>query len=628
MCVTLLEQLKNRFDGKEIALTGLLALLVSLKFIALNNVLMKGSLDDPLTILALAGTSLALASLPLFLPRRFRGAGMLFVDFWLTVLVWTDLLSLRYYSDLFTLRNLGLGTQLSAVADSVLALMEPKDALLWIDFPVLGFLAYRLGKRSRELPAMGWGRAGAVLALLAVFLVPYGLRVQRFQKTCPGILASMWDRPAVAISLGSLNYHLADLLTIAGEKFRGKDPGIPVEEVAGWFQGRPSGTAGHRYHGIASGKNLIVIQVEALQSFVLNRSIGGVEITPNLNRLARRGLNFIETFHQTAMGNSADAEFLVNTGLFPAPTGVAYTRYAGNEFNSIASALKAKGYSTIALHGDKPGFWNRARMYPSLSFDRFVSNRDFKVDSVIGLGLSDESFFRQSLPILKAQEKPFYAFLITLSSHYPFNMDLEKIPDLPLGEFAGTGLGNYLRCIHYADAQIGAFVEGLRREGLLDESVLAIYGDHPGLTVADRPDLARFLGVSDLSDPVAWKKAQKIPFIVRLPHGRLRGQFTLAAGQIDIGPTLGNLMGTDLVTAFGQDLLNADRGFVVFRNGSFLDDEAWVLPELDLVYDLRTGQGRPLSETPDGLARARKKLTLSDAILQGNLIPRLNASFQ
>jgi phosphoglycerol transferase MdoB-like AlkP superfamily enzyme len=45
------------------------------------------------------------------------------------------------------------------------------------------------------------------------------------------------------------------------------------------FQGRPSGTAGHRYHGIASGKNLIVIQVEALQSFVLNRSIGGVEIT-------------------------------------------------------------------------------------------------------------------------------------------------------------------------------------------------------------------------------------------------------------------------------------------------------------------------------------------------------------
>jgi len=625
--VNLLESLKIRFDGKELSLTGFLALAVSLKFVSLNNTLMKGSLEDPLTLLALMGTSLALASLPLLLPRRFRGAGVLFVDFWLTVLVWTDLLSLRYYSDLFTLRNLGLGTQLSAVADSVLALMEPKDALLWIDFPILGYWAFRLTGRSPKLPSLDWVRAGAVLALAGIFLVPFGLRVQRFEKTCPGALASMWDRPAVALSLGSLNYHLADLLTLATETFRGHKGGTDLEEVADWFQGRPKAEV-HRYHGIASGKNLIVIQVEALQAFVLNRSVGGVEITPNLNRLARRGLNFTETYHQTAMGNSADAEFLVNTGLFPAPTGVAYTRYAGNEFNSIASALKAKGYSTIALHGDKPGFWNRARMYPSLSFDRFVSNRDFQVDSVIGLGLSDESFFRQSLPILKAQKRPFYAFLITLSSHYPFNMNLEKIPDLPLGDLAGTELGNYLRCIHYADEQIGAFVEGLRREGLLDESVLAVYGDHPGLTVADRADLARFLGVSDLSDPVAWKRAQKIPFIVRLPQGRLRGRFSLAAGQIDIGPTLGNLMGTDLQTAFGQDLLNADRGFVVFRNGSFLDGESWVLPEQNLVYDLRTGEGRPLSQPPDGLARARKKLTLSDAILQGNLIPKLNASFQ
>ncbi|NLH94616.1 MAG: LTA synthase family protein [Synergistaceae bacterium] len=627
MRVTLLESLKNRFVGKELALSGLLALAVSLKFVNLNNTLMRGSLEDPLTLLALVGTSLALASLPLLLPRRFRGAGMLFVDFWLTVLVWTDLLSLRYYSDLFTLRNLGLGTQLSAVADSVVALMEPKDALLWLDFPVLGYLACRLTGRSRELPALDRIRSGAVLALVAIFLVPFGLRVQRFEKTCPGALASMWDRPAVALSLGSLNYHLADLLSIASETFRARKPATDLEEVAGWFQERP-GTEAHRYHGIAAGKNLIVIQVEALQAFVLNRSVGGVEITPNLNRLARRGLSFTETYHQTAMGNSADAEFLVNTGLFPAPTGVAYTRYAGNEFNSIASALKAKGYSTIALHGDRPGFWNRARMYPSLSFDRFVSNRDFQVDSIIGLGLSDESFFRQSLPILKAQKQPFYAFLITLSSHYPFNMDLQKIPELPLGELAGTQLGNYLRCIHYADAQIGAFVDGLRREGLLDESVLAVYGDHPGLTVADQPDLARFLGVLDVSDPVAWKKAQKIPFIVRLPRGRLRGQFSLAAGQIDIGPTLGNLMGTDLPTAFGQDLLNTDRGFVVFRNGSFLDDETWVLPEQNLAYDLKTGKARALPEPPEELARARQKLIFSDAILQGNLIPRLNASFQ
>lgn len=609
------------------AVGGMVALAISLKFMYLNHVMMRGSLEPPLTLLALMGTSLFLAGLSLLLPRKFRGAGMLFVDFWLTVLVWTDILSLRYYSDLFTLRNLGLGTQLSAVADAILALMEPRDALLWIDFLIVVPLSVRLARRSSELPPLEWRRAAAVLAMLVFSLVPFGMRIERFRETCPGALASMWDRPAVALSLGSLNYHLVDLLAVTTERFRGQNAGVGLEEVVGWFQERPRRTA-HNHHGVAAGKNLVVLQVEALQAFVLGRSVGGVEITPNLNRLARRGLNFTETYHQTAMGNSADAEFLVNTGLFPAPSGVAYTRYAGNDYNSIASALKAQGYSTIALHGDKPGFWNRARMYPSLSFDRFVSNKDFEVDSVIGLGLSDESFFRQAVPILKVQKKPFYAFLITLSSHYPFNMNLEKIPDLPLGELAGTELGNYLRCIHYADLQIGAFIAGLRREGLLDESVLAVYGDHPGLTVADRPDLARFLGVPDLSDPVAWKKAQRIPFIVRLPHERLRGRFSLATGQIDIGPTLGNLLGVDLVTAFGQDLLNTRHGFVVFRNGSFMDDEAWILPEMDLAYDMKTGKVQTLSSQPDSLSRAREKLSVSDAILERNLIPEVNASFQ
>ena len=621
------KNLGSRFHGSEMAVGGMVALAISLKFMHLNHVMMRGSLENPLTLLALMGTSLFLAGLPLLLPRKFRGAGMLFVDFWLTVLVWTDILSLRYYSDLFTLRNLGLGTQLSAVADAILALMEPRDALLWIDFLILVPLSVRLAKRSNELPPLEWRRAAAVTAMLVLSLVPFGMRIDRFRETCPGALASMWDRPAVALSIGSLNYHLVDLLAVATERFRGQNSGIGLEEVLGWFQERPR-QAVHNHHGVASGKNLVVIQVEALQAFVLNRSVGGVEITPNLNRLARRGLNFTETYHQTAMGNSADAEFLVNAGLFPAPSGVAYTRYAGNDYNSIASALKAQGYSTIALHGDKPGFWNRARMYPSLSFDRFVSNKDFEVDSVIGLGLSAESFFRQAVPILKAQKKPFYAFLITLSSHYPFNMNLEKIPDLPLGDLAGTELGNYLRCIHYADLQIGAFVAGLHREGLLDESVLAVYGDHPGLTVADRPDLARFLGVPDLEDPVAWKKAQRIPFIVRLPRERLRGRFSLATGQIDIGPTLGNLLGVDLVTAFGQDLLNTRHGFVVFRNGSFMDDEAWILPEMDLAYDMKTGKVQTLSSQPDSLSRAREKLSVSDAILEGNLIPEVNASFQ
>ena len=67
---------------------------------------------------------------------------------------------------------------------------------------------------------------------------------------------------------------------------------------------------------------------------------------------------------------------------------------------------------------------------------------------------------------------------------------------------------------------------------------------------------------------------------------------------------------------------------MVFRNGSFMDGYSWVLPEQDLAYDMKTGESQPLSIRPDGLARAKKKLSVSDAILERNLIPELNASFQ
>ena len=201
MPVSLWKNLRNRFHGGEMVLMGLVAMAISHKFMFLNHVMMKGSLENPLTLLALMGTSVALAGLPLLLPRKLRGAGFVFVDFWLTVLVWTDLLSLRYYSDLFTLRNLGLGTQLSSVAVAVIALMEPRDALLWADFLFLVPLSFRLGRRSNGLPPLEWRRAGAVTAMLALFLVPFGMRIDRFRETCPGALASMWDRPAVALSI-------------------------------------------------------------------------------------------------------------------------------------------------------------------------------------------------------------------------------------------------------------------------------------------------------------------------------------------------------------------------------------------------------------------------------------------
>ena len=80
---------------------------------------------------------------------------------------------------------------------------------------------------------------------------------------------------------------------------------------------------------------------------------------------------------------------------------------------------------------------------------------------------------------------PFYAFVVTLTSHHPFDFAGMDDGSLPLtADLKGTLLGNYLISIHYFDKQFGMFVDGLRARGLLDKSLMVVYGDHPAMPIA------------------------------------------------------------------------------------------------------------------------------------------------
>ncbi|WDC83692.1 hypothetical protein PL321_14080 [Caloramator sp. mosi_1] len=83
------------------------------------------------------------------------------------------------------------------------------------------------------------------------------------------------------------------------------------------------------------GKNLIVVQLEAFQGFLLNKKIDGIEITPNLNKLAKESLVFDNCFYQTAYGGTSDAEFLMNNSLLPIREGAVYYQYAGNNYEAL-----------------------------------------------------------------------------------------------------------------------------------------------------------------------------------------------------------------------------------------------------------------------------------------------------
>lgn len=80
------------------------------------------------------------------------------------------------------------------------------------------------------------------------------------------------------------------------------------EEIKEWYDKNIENLPDNQYAGMVKGKNLLVIQVESLENFVINQKIQGQEITPNLNRLLKNSLYFDNYHENVNNGISPDSD--------------------------------------------------------------------------------------------------------------------------------------------------------------------------------------------------------------------------------------------------------------------------------------------------------------------------------
>ena len=631
--MTFLKNFKNNICEKrgaaEVVFFALLTLLLFVKFYCLELAVSPIATRYPLSVAASLGVIVMLLSLASLSWRRIRPWLALLIDVLMSLLAVTDLMYLRYYSDLFSIANIGLSAQVGEISESVTALFSWTDLLFFADIPLLPVLLL-IAARKCVRPLFGALTFKRVAVSLLVFVVGASClagRVLEYQSRMPDVLRSMWDRPAVCNNIGALTYHAVDMWNVARDLYAKQHvPAEEISEISDWFVDRGGAGGKGRFFGAARGKNLIIVQVESLQQFVVGLEINGEEVTPNLNRFIRGSVYFSRVYNQTGSGNSSDAEFLANAGLYPSPSGVAYTRFAGNTYEALPKLLAENGYCTLALHGDRPGFWNRQHMYPALGFQRFVSRLDFNMDEKIGMGLSDKSFFRQSLEVLSKEQQPFYAFLITLTSHYPFNFDgIRAQTRLNVAPFEGDLMGDYLRSMKYFDTQFGMFLDGLKKKGLYDKSVLIVYGDHTAIPAWDAPSLEKLLG-RNLGNSWSWREVEKIPLVVHVPGGKIRPRRNnvTASGLVNVPNTAAALLGFRFPMGFGDDLfaMKSDAP-VLFRNGSYILGRALVEPSSSSAVELGSGRRLDFNKFTAATADAKKRLQYSDRVLEHDLIPAI-----
>lgn len=566
----------------------------------------------------------------IFLKFKQQLIALLVLDFVLSFIILADAIYFRYFEDLISSAVLLQIKQMSSLGSSVGDLFSWKDFLLFADVllfvPLLILYMKKSTIKKNANPALRLATgllAGAAGAWL--FFYPLHDFVQKggaylFDKT----LSSMrvYEVTGLFGFHGFDTYKYLDEYVLNKKEVSAKDR----KDAKQWFDDKNNEEAVHTsYEGKAAGKNLIMVQLEAYQSFVIDKKVNGQEITPNLNKLKRESLYFNDIHHQTASGRTSDAEFSANTSLYPLATGSAYVRFPRNEYDSLPYILKENGYDTAAFHAYKPGFWNRYIVYPNLGFNEFHSIEDFDEGEQVGWAIGDEAFLTQSADKMKEMKDPFYSFLIALTSHYPYTMP-EKYQTLDIDDVGDTNLRNYLQSVHYVDQAIGTFIEKLKKDGLWENSVVVFYGDHDTGYMQSKTPSTIF--ANEEGDPLGELEVKDgIPLLMHVP-GVEGKEIDKAGGQIDIMPTLLHLFGLEKENYhhIGNNLLDGKEGSVVFRYGSVKTDRFYYKSSYDLklqngtCYDIKTRQTVSVDTCKPLYDKSVEELSISDDVIFGNLV--------
>lgn len=578
------------------------------------------------TLLPDMASVMIVVSFVFLLKAKTRSRLLFFLDLLLSAIIVGDLIYYRYYNDILSVLVIKNGLFLSSVKSSVFSLFKLSDLLYFSDLLIFSFILLRM-KKSYTAPIIK-----RVAFSFAILILGVGINAKFFYDLAQdqkNILTTMYNRIYIAKILGNLNFHSIDTYNFLAGEIKKHTP-VSSErkkeiETLLSDNGQREDLLNMKNYG--KNKNLIVIQVEALQQFVINRKINGVEITPNLNKLVNKSLYFDNYFYQVSSGNTSDAEFMTQNSTYPAAIGALCNTFFQNTFNSMPKAFNNIGYDTFAMHGYNEEFWNRRAMNTAEGFNNFYAKEQLVIDDTVGMGLSDKSFFNQALTKIQGEKKPFYTFLTTLSSHFPYD-DVKDYGEFNTGEFEGTLLGNYIKSIHYTDAQIGMFLDKLQADGILDNSIVAIYGDHYAIPEKDSAPLYNLLGINS-PDELKWQQLQKVPLIMHFPQDQFKAVNHTFSGEMDLYPTLATIFDLPHAGLLGRDLINTKSGNVIFRNGSITDGKVFYLAGSNSFYDVSSG--KKLAETAELKAlkdKASDELQISDIILNDNLFKDFNASVE
>lgn len=368
------------------------------------------------------------------------------------------------------------------------------------------------------------------------------------------------------------------------------------------------------YTGIFKGKNLILIQLESIDSFLLDR-----KVMPTFYQLSKNSINFTNHYSFTSGGGSTfNSEFMVNTGYSSAYNynQSAYIFSRNTYTYSLPNLFKKEGYTVNAFHMNSKEYYSRGVNYKAFGYDSYNGLKDLNIYQNNEYWLDTELIKNDTFSnLIFNNDKPSVSYIITYTAHLPYKTSKGTCGMLTDEE----GLTE-LDCLKIqakeTDDMIKLLIEKLKEKNMLENTVIALFSDHYVYTLENKEILDQYKETDN-------NLINKTPFMI-YNNGNVIKTVKQVNSQLDILPTILNLFGIEynINNYIGRDILSKNYDPIVFfSDGSWYNGSTYVANG-----EYQSGKKISSKTIEKYNLIVKRKMLLNDAIIKSDYFKSMGKS--
>ena len=325
------------------------------------------------------------------------------------------------------------------------------------------------------------------------------------------------------------------------------DPRYPLFRSGSLHSERPFNVQ----NGLAPKSNVLILLLESVRASEMGLYGAENSATPFLDSLGEKSI-FVDKFYANS-NFTVKSEHAIHCSAYDYMIGAPISKRDMPVLTQcLPKLLIDNGYQTAWFHGNTSEFYNRTNYLPRIGFQSNYSSDELTKEynlPTLGWGITDTALLDTALKKLENFDKPFYAEILTVSNHMPF--DFNWGIDFPAYlQNQDTMYDNYRRGIYYTDRAVKSFYDKFKNSKLADNTILVVTGDHGIWTFPNEP-------ISALQKNESFFR---VPLIIELPEKR-NIKINEIHSHMDIAPTLFELLGLTAANDFiGQSIFSENVG--------------------------------------------------------------------